>query len=209
MIKRILYSISILLFAFVFTMCCQNDGYKISKPTKHENEMIVTAGTQISMDLVKSLKSELKIAIQKGGLTEAIDVCNLKAIPLTKIIAEHADAKNIGIKRISNKYRNPINAPNKPEAIALEHFEKLAAENKKLPDFYTQKITKDDISFYNFYKPMKVAAVCLTCHGDISTIPPEVRSQILELYPEDKALDYKEGDFRGLIRVQFPEEVSE
>ncbi|MEZ5195294.1 MAG: DUF3365 domain-containing protein [Bacteroidales bacterium] len=203
--KRILYSPVILLLAFVVNIGCQNDGYKISEPTKLENEMIVTAGNQISMDLVKSLKSELKIAIQEGGLSEAINVCSLKAIPLTKVIAEHADAENISIKRTSNKYRNPVNAPEKPETLALKHFEDLSASGKNLPEYYTQKITKDGITYYNYYKPMKLEAVCLTCHGDATTIVPEVRNQIAELYPEDKAVNYKEGDFRGLIRITFPE----
>lgn len=205
MIKRILFFTSIISLALIFTMSCRNDGYKISAPTKLENEMIVTAGNQISKDLVKSLKSELQVAIKEGGLNMAIEVCNLKAIPLTRIIAKHADAKNINIKRTSNKFRNPINAPDKPESLALKHFKELKASGKNLPEYFTQKITFDGETYYNYYKPMKMAAVCLTCHGDVSTIVPEVRNQIAELYPEDKAVDYKEGDFRGLIRIKFPE----
>lgn len=205
MIKRILFTTVILLFTLILTDRCRNDGYKISEPTKLENEMIVTAGNQISMDLVKSLKSELQVAIKEGGLTKAIEVCNLKAIPLTNIIAKHADAKNISIKRTSNKFRNPVNAPDKPESLALKHFEELKASGKSLPEYFTQKITFDGETYYNFYKPMKMEAVCLTCHGDASTILPEVRSRISELYPEDNAVNYKEGDFRGLIKIKFPE----
>jgi hypothetical protein len=48
---------------------------------------------------------------------------------------------------------------------------------------------------------------CLNCHGnaekDIATKTLEV---IMQKYPNDLAIGYKEGDFRGLWKITFPEE---
>ena len=51
-------------------------------------------------------------------------------------------------------------------------------------------------------KAIPTGKVCLTCHG--SNINPNLRTKINELYPEDKAYDYKIGDIRGAFIVQRP-----
>lgn len=48
---------------------------------------------------------------------------------------------------------------------------------------------------------MKIAPLCLNCHGDKNMLSEEVSAQLANLYPEDKATGYREGDFRGVIRV--------
>ena len=50
---------------------------------------------------------------------------------------------------------------------------------------------------------MKTEVLCLLCHGTQDAISPEVKLKLKELYPKDRAVGYKEGDFRGLIRVKF------
>jgi hypothetical protein len=44
-------------------------------------------------------------------------------------------------------------------------------------------------------KAIPTGAVCLTCHG--TEVKPEVLTKIKELYPNDKATGYQEGDIRG------------
>jgi hypothetical protein len=36
---------------------------------------------------------------------------------------------------------------------------------------------------------------------------PEVSKRIEKLYPDDLAIGYKEGDFRGLIRVEMQDKL--
>ena len=45
---------------------------------------------------------------------------------------------------------------------------------------------------------------CLGCHGSGDQIASNVKTMLNERYPEDEALGYKPGDFRGAIRVSFP-----
>lgn len=198
---RILTLAAILLFGLA---SCQENKKTSNEITTEDISLIKPVGDQIAKDLVKSLQKELKSAIEKGGFNEAVKVCKLEAVPISEIIEASSD-KNIEIKRTSHKYRNPDNAPDEYETHALNHFEKLIAEGNALPEYYLQKHSELDETVYYYYKPMKVASKCLACHGNESTIPPETRQIIQDLYPEDKAINFEEGDFRGLIRIKISE----
>ena len=78
-------------------------------------------------------------------------------------------------------------------------MQKLVHLDKKLSN------KKGDIIKY--YKPMFVQNKCLLCHGDNNTRMPEVSKRIEKLYPDDLAIGYKEGDFRGLIRVEMQDKL--
>ena len=45
--------------------------------------------------------------------------------------------------------------------------------------------------------------MCLQCHGDSNNIDPEVRRNILSLYPNDMAYDYTENQVRGIWSIEF------
>ena len=163
-----------------------------------EIKKVIEIGENTSKKLLKSLKSELVKALSKSPYT-AIDVCNKKALEITKKIEKEVN-HGIKIKRTSLKYRNPKNAPNKYEKQALQYFENMFKKGKDAK-YYIQKIKKG----YMFYKPLKVKAVCLTCHGNPSSMDKQLLKKIKKYYPNDKAIGYKEGDFRGVIRVYIPE----
>jgi len=52
---------------------------------------------------------------------------------------------------------------------------------------------------FRFMKAIPMAANCLQCHG--TEISPAVSAKLTELYPQDKAVGYKEGDLRGAFVV--------
>ena len=193
----------LIIVAMVLWGCNQN-SVKVSEPTNEELIRILPEGNKISADLLNSLKNELKSAISEGGFENAIEVCNLKAIPITEKIKKTSN-NNIKIKRTSFKYRNQENAPDDIERSALEHFQNLLTENESLPEHYVQKVTRQSIVHYYYFKPLIVGKVCLGCHGDPENMDARLLNQLSRLYPEDKALGYKEGDFRGLISVIIPE----
>jgi hypothetical protein len=196
------YSLALFISAnlLFFFSSCSNNAAQISEPTIEEIELIKPIGDQIAGNLVKELQSELKAAIKSGGFEEAVNVCNLRAAPITKIITETTNRKVV-IKRTSNKYRNPMNAPDKFEKKALAYFEDLKESGKPFPDYYIQKLGSGNSMVFNYYKPMKTVNKCLICHGDPANIKPDVLNNISKLYPNDKAIGYKENDFRGLIRI--------
>jgi hypothetical protein len=183
---------------------CQNKDYLITEPTPEEAVKIQTIGDTLSMKLLSKLKGELLKAISEGGAVEAIQVCNTKAIPLTEEIARLSNYP-VEIKRTSSKYRNPKNAPDQMEKIALEYFENLSKTDKPLPDNYLQKVEEEEHISFRYYKPIKTGGLCLTCHGNPDNMDPELIKTVDELYPNDKAVGYHGGDFRGLVSITINE----
>lgn len=198
-----IFTLSITLL--ILLVACQENQKSSNEITTEDIALIKPVGDQIAKNLVKSLQKELKAAIEEGGFDEAVRVCNLEAIPISEIIAASSE-NNIEIKRTSHKYRNPDNAPNEYETNALNHFEELIADGKAIPEYYMQKYFEQEKTIYYYYKPMTVGSKCLSCHGNESTVPPQTKQMIDKFYPEDKAIDYEEGDFRGLIRIKITEQ---
>ena len=194
------FSIVIAILAIFIITGCTNDSLVITDPSPEEIQRIMPAAKQVSQELLLALKTELQSAIATGGFEEAIAVCNLKAIPVSKIV-EQSSSSVIRVKRTTSQYRNPFNAPDEIEKLALGYFQNLMVKNEPLPDNYIQKVSHADSAWYYFFKPIKMDILCLGCHGKPENIDPDVWNRIKELYPEDKATGYEEGDFRGLVSV--------
>jgi hypothetical protein len=196
--------ILLLMIIFFISLSCGNEKLKIEQPPPDEIEFIAPLGKKIAGALATSLKDELKAAMENGGVEKAISVCNVKALPLTDSVALNSSF-HVSIKRISNLVRNPKNTPNEQEKLALDLFTELLKRGDELPEFYIQKITGENTVEYNYYRPIKMESLCLVCHGDKYTMAPNAAKIVNQFYPQDQATGYKEGDFRGLIRIKFYE----
>jgi len=196
-------------FFLIFLVCtsivfnsCDESRLKISNPTEPEARFIKATGDSMAMALTHALKKELKAAIEAGGFPNAIGVCNKVALRITDSIGSNSTYK---VKRTTRKYRNPANAPDTLEKIALDYFEMLFSEKKEVPEFYIQKITEKGLSYFRYYKPVKAEQLCLGCHGMSENMDTATLNQIAGLYPDDKALGYSVGQFRGVVSVTIPE----
>ncbi|PCJ18742.1 MAG: hypothetical protein COB02_09930 [Candidatus Cloacimonadota bacterium] len=156
---------------------------------------ILKKGRRISAELMTHLGSALKESIKKNGFVKSVEVCSLKVLPMTEKIRKKYKLKSI--KRISTKTRNINNAPDKLDQIAIDYLKK---EKKSS---YLQQQVKSGKFFYRFYRSIGIKDTCLNCHGTRKDMKIMTRSKIAKIYPNDKALDYKIGDFRGVIRLEF------
>jgi hypothetical protein len=197
--RLILISNSIII---LLSIGCSTTDVKISEPSNEESQKIKSIGDSLSKKLIAALKGELSKAIQEKGVINAIQVCNLKALPITKQIGT-SEEYSIDIKRTTSKYRNPQNKPNVVEELALEQYRKLYKENQPLPEYFIQKISEDNNDYYNYYKPLKTASLCLLCHGDPQTMDESLKDILKRLYPNDLATGHNEGDFRALLRIKI------
>ncbi|MBM3436342.1 MAG: DUF3365 domain-containing protein [Bacteroidetes bacterium] len=195
--KKYLF-IFLLVFISILFDSCNKIRLKIINPTEEEAMLIIATGDSVAKALNNALKRELKAAIESGGFPNAIAVCNKIAQQVTDSITLNSGQR---VKRTTIKYRNEANAPDTLEKIALDHFETLFADKKELPEFYTQKITERGESFFRFYKPVKVEQLCLGCHGKPENMDTITINRLTNLYPDDMAMGYSEGDFRGVISV--------
>jgi hypothetical protein len=158
--------------------------------------------TQEARGLVKEfvggLKGELKAAMEKGGPVNAIGTCNKKAPEIAEQKSQQFQWK---MARTSLKLRNQDNAPDGWEQNVLESFEKRKAAGEDVRKMEHREIVeKDGKQVFRYMKAIPAGKACLKCHGD--GIDAEVVEKLDELYPEDKARDFKEGDIRGAFTFE-------
>ena len=144
-----------------------------------------------------ALQAELKTAMQAGGPVAAIGVCHTQAMPITaQVAAEHG----MQLSRVSLKNRNPANVPNKWQAAVLKDFDRQQALGKDITKLaWSETVSVDNGREFRFMKAIPTGDVCLKCHG--SELAPEVGQVLAELYPEDRATGFSQGDIRGAFVV--------
>lgn len=159
-------------------------------------------GERVITQLGGTLLNEVTTAIAQSGPEKAIEVCHLKALPLTRETMS-GQPRITAVKRTSQRVRNPANAPDAAEKLALSRVEKDLAAGKP-PTVLVQQITASGEPVeWRVYRPVMMAPACVTCHGPREALAPAVRARLATLYPEDQATEYAEGDWRGLIRVSI------
>lgn len=148
-------------------------------------------------DLATSLKTELLAAMEAGGAAQAIEVCHSRA---PAIAAEISARKGLEVTRVSQRNRNPQNAPSDWQSSVLEAFEtRLEAGEDPAAMTWEEVAEGDDGREYRFMKAIPTGGLCLQCHG--SRIAPEVAAKIAERYPDDRATGFEPGDLRGAFVV--------
>ncbi|MDN3411620.1 DUF3365 domain-containing protein [Pseudoalteromonas sp. APC 3250] len=139
-----------------------------------------------------SLKSQLKSAINKGGLSAGVKVCSEQAPK----IAEQLSTDGWSVGRTSLRTRNTSNTADQWELKTLVDFEKLKQQGIEVNTL--AKSNYDEQSF-RYMKAIPTGGLCLACHG--SSVTPEVKKVIQHYYPEDKAIGFNVGDIRGAFTL--------
>ena len=166
-------------------------------PVDTSNDAETNAAKGAIKSLAAALKTELTSAMQSGGPTGAIEVCNTQAIPITRKIT---DEHGLEIGRVSLQYRNPANAPNVWQAQVLEEFERQRTDGVDLANLsWSKTVQIEGGREFRYMQPIPTAGVCLTCHG--TELSGVVRQVLAEKYPDDRATGFAEGDIRGAFVV--------
>ena len=143
---------------------------------------------------LKPFKMQLKDALVEGmqsGPVNAVNVCNVRAPE----IGDEVTGSDVTMGRTSHRLRNPDNAP-RPwiEPLLASYLANPAETGSMLVEIGPDRI--------GYVEPIYIGSVCLVCHG--TEIPDDVTRRLTDLYPEDKATGFREGDLRGLFWVEFP-----
>ncbi|WP_445159338.1 Tll0287-like domain-containing protein [Mesohalobacter salilacus] len=158
-------------------------------------------GMDIAMATKKELGKKLMNTIAEKGTAEAVEFCNLKAIPITSEKEKQFNAK---IKRASDKPRNPDNLATAQEEVHINTFKEMIA-NSESPE----PIVEKNNGKFDFYYPIVTNSMCLKCHGEVGeTIKTETYKTIKLKYPEDKAIDYDANQVRGIWHIEFQKDKS-
>lgn len=145
-------------------------------------------------ELLSPFKGDLQEALRLGltkGPVEAIGICRVQAPEIARALAQDG----IRLGRSSHRLRNPANSP--PEWVTPI----LAAYIDNSADRAPRVVPLPD-NRLGYVEPILLQPLCLTCHGEV--LAPDVATRIDELYPEDRAVGFNDGDLRGIFWVDFP-----
>lgn len=162
-------------------------------------EADVAAARAAVKDLGEKLKGELVAALKAGGPGLALGVCRTAAPP---IAADVSNAHGFEVGRTALKVRNPENAPGEFERRVLEAFvESIAGGADPATLEHAEVASENGKREFRYMKAIPTAAEpCLACHG--ANVDPALKTQILKLYPEDKATGFAAGELRGAFTVR-------
>lgn len=180
--------IATLLLPFIVASCKQaTQNEKQISALKRQADSIATVSQMILLQNVAT-------AIQKGGTEYAVDFCHVKAIPITDSLSKEV---RMSIQRISDKNRNPEN--NLDTETDRSVFNEFKKKQELVDTLFKAR------SQYVYYKRINLAMpTCMKCHGNPTTdIEEKTLQKIKSLYPNDKAVDYKLNDFRGLWKIEI------
>lgn len=141
--------------------------------------------TPVKQNLIASLSAGLAESPQ-----QAVSACRLEA----PAIAARFSTDSVTIGRTSHLLRNPANvAPNWARPLLEEYVNN--------PSVMSPRAVQVGQSEVGYVEPVLMAPLCVSCHG--ATIDSTLQSTIRELYPNDEAVGFGEGDFRGVFWIKF------
>ena len=145
------------------------------------------------------LRSVLLREMQKGT-TQAVSVCSDSAQRITATIGRRL---GVSIRRTSERFRNPANAPTEHDLRVLERFSHQLAEGAKLDTLEVfEELDVNGVSLWRLSKPIPLSSsACLKCHGSESEVSPQLWEFLNARYPGDRAQGYAVGDLRGMVVV--------
>lgn len=145
------------------------------------------------------LQEQLQSAIKAGGPVGAIGICQQAAPAIAASLSEESGAE---VRRIALRERNPGAAPDGELRKRLKQLAAapLTADGTPAVMQWTSGSGNNARAHYMRAIPMKEEP-CAACHG--TSIAPEVKDKLAELYPADKATGFKPGELRGAILVSW------
>jgi len=155
------------------------------QPTEEQQQAMLAAKEA----LFQKLAGRLMQAMGEQGPAAAIAVCQKEA---SKIATEVGDEAGLRIGRTGVRLRNQDNQP-------PSWAKTLTDKRVDTPTF--AKLSNGDAAAL---LPIKLQGQCLMCHGPKEQIAPIISDQLANLYPDDQATGFQEGELRGWFWIQKP-----
>ncbi len=146
--------------------------------------------------LTTELRARLMKEMAAGGPLQALRVCSESAQQIAGALSGH----DLRVRRVSDRWRNPADAPDRWEAEQLRRLAAAHVEGK-LPAETFAVVGSGAWRVLRYVKPIIIGGPCLSCHGEPAAMSPEVAALIRERYPHDSATGYHEGELRGAVSV--------
>jgi hypothetical protein len=128
--------------------------------------------------LTAELQGRLMKELAAGGPATAVRVCS----EVAPAIAKEDSKDGLVVRRVSERWRNPADAPDAWESGQLQRLA-VAHARGELPAEVVEVVSSGSWRVVRYLKPIVIGARCLACHGDPAAIEPAVAVLIRERYP--------------------------
>jgi len=153
------------------------------------------AADALGQGLMTALMGQLTAAGPEGALAFCADSAQL--------LTARYQAEGLDVHRTSLKVRNPANAPDSVEVRVLDFLADLHESGVLPPEYVEVRRLATGTRELRYFRPITVAAGCVTCHGPSDNLAPALKAVLADRYPADMAVGYAEGDLRGVIAVRW------
>lgn len=168
----------------------------------HADDALIADTKTKALAIPPKLLEMLQEEVAKGSFHGAIAACSDKA---PKMAAAASQNTGWAIRRVSLKNRNPKAVPDAWERAALEDFDRRQAAGESGAAMEKVEIvTEGGQRTLRYMKALPTQKLCLSCHGGPEQMSPEAKAKLGEIYPNDKATGYAEGQIRGALTVKRP-----
>lgn len=156
---------------------------------------------QAAGELGRSLRARLMQAVQQGGLTGAVTVCQIEAPALA---AEQSRKHGGKVGRVGVRARSAANAPDPWEASALEQLQAQLTSGVEPTQAEFAEVVLDPagVRSLRYAKAIVTEPLCLGCHGE--ALDSSLRAELDRRYPQDAAVGFRAGELRGAFTVSLP-----
>lgn len=153
--------------------------------SEDERKAIERAHVEV-LAIKADFRSALEEAQKKGELKKALPGCRIKNLR----------PEEMKVGRTSHRLRNQNNFAPEWTKPYLSKFS--TARPSDIPKHVLIKLGSHR---YGYIEPIFVEPICLNCHG--RSVKEDVKEAIHEIYPQDQALNFDVGDFRGLLWLEI------
>ena len=194
------WSVALLFFIATSLTSC-NDSETVEEISNEiSTSDYLKEGKEIALATKNVLGQNLMQAIQNGGIMNALEFCNVQAIPLTDSMSVVLNAK---VKRASDKPRNQMNSASKEELEIMDRYITMLKNKKTI-----QPEMKTFEDYMVGYYPIETNSMCLQCHGKVGKdVALQTDKMIKKYYPSDKATGYASNELRGLFVVEMQKKI--
>ncbi|MCI5147916.1 MAG: EAL domain-containing protein [Candidatus Electrothrix sp. MAN1_4] len=192
LIKENSLFVCIVIFFCIFIVLRMADEYRNISLLETK---IYYEDSKILKNFIEAYRSVYQRAFVENHI--ALDGKNMYFLPvmaLSKISEEFAEVTGgrVTVNAVTDRPRNLKNKADEVELRAIQFFKKNATEKE-----YSEEVSSENEQFYFYASPFFIKKMCLQCHGSRE----EVLSDVAKKY--STALDYKEGDLRGVISIKI------
>ena len=198
--RSVLIAVSMLLVL----LACSKEADKTGADQVARDKMEVeaqSAAISVIQQYSAQLKAELRKAMVEGGPEYAIQVCGQKA---PELAAKFSKEGVLGIRRVSDKARNPKDAADSVQLAILKEFATIPKGTDLSKGIWHNRKGGE---WYSYHSGIRTELICLGCHGQADQLAKGVPEALAKFYPDDAATGYAPGDIRGMfvVDMKWPE----